>query len=232
MNDEFGGQIQDALAKSAIFVPILSPAYLNSRYAQRELNDFQRQADAFTPGIYRILPVDFLPVAGMNLLPNIIHLRAFEPRSARLYTRDSRDYNHVVDEAAGAILTGLRELRDFALRPGRQGSGSAVTVYLAETTSDLRAIRDRIRAELTQIGYNVIPQEPAPTDAKDLIQTLRYDMPRAHASLHLLGSRYGFVPEEEIRSVMHIQCELAAEFPLERLIWIKDESGAEDRQMR
>lgn len=224
-------QIQDALAKSAIFVPVLSPAYLNSSYSRRELDDFRHRADAFTPGHSRIVPVDFLPVPGANLLPNLLHIRAFEPRSDSFYTPDSQDLRVAIDAAARAIVSSLKELRSSALRLEGRGSASAVTVYLAETTSDLRAIRDSVRAELTQSGYTVIPQGPSPTDVKELEQTLRYDLPRARASLHLLSSDYGIVPEGETRSVIHIQCAMAAEFPLQRLIWIKDQTSfVEDRQ--
>ena len=222
-----------AMAGLALSHP--SPAYYTSVYAGRELEEFEHRAGTLNPEVSRIVPVDLRPVPGLLLLPRLLHALAFDSGSegAEVYAADSQEYGAVLHRVARTIATMLRKLREPAPNAGPLGGEPAINVYLAETTSDLRAIRDRLRTELVDNGYNVIPQEPPPTDAKELEQTLRYDLPRARTSLHLFSSKYGLVPEGETRAIGHraighIQCAIAAEFPVERLIWTEANTEATD----
>lgn len=105
------------------------------------------------------------------------------------------------------------------------GTTSAKFVYLAETTSDLADERERVRDELRQRGYNVLPEQKLPLDeSKKTEGAVRADLARCSLSVHLIGPRYGLTPEDDERSVSRIQEELAAEREaaepsFQRLLW-------------
>ena len=99
-------------------------------------------------------------------------------------------------------------------------------VYLAETTSDLADERDLVLDELQQRGYGVLPEQKLPLDeAKKTESTIRAALARCALSVHMIGTRYGSAPEDDARSVVRIQRQLAAEHSAAnpeflRLIWM------------
>ena len=114
--------------------------------------------------------------------------------------------------------------KSVALAPN--GAGASKTVYLAETTSDLARERDAVRDELRQRGYGVLPEQKLPLDSKDaLAEAVSRDLARSCLSVHLVGSRYGSTPEDDARSVVCVQIEMAAgrgaaASSFQRLLWM------------
>jgi hypothetical protein len=84
-------------------------------------------------------------------------------------------------------------------------------VYVAETSSDVRIERDRIRRELLQSGYRVLPDSPLPLETGPLQKAIREQLTRCRLSVHLTGRHYGVVPEGEDRSLIELQFDLAVE---------------------
>lgn len=99
-------------------------------------------------------------------------------------------------------------------------------VYLAETTSDLTHERELVRDELRQRGYGVLPEQKLPLDSLDALSgAVRSDLVRSALSVHLVGVKYGSTPEDDARSVVRVQEELAAErgasdHTFQRLLWM------------
>lgn len=92
------------------------------------------------------------------------------------------------------------------------GAEVAKLVYLAETTSDLTKERELVRDELRQRGHGVLPEQKLPLEElKQTEEAVRADLARCALSVHLVGTRYGSTPEDDARSVVRIQEELAAE---------------------
>jgi hypothetical protein len=106
------------------------------------------------------------------------------------------------------------------------GSSPAKIVYLAETTSDLADERELVRDELRQRGYGVLPEQKLPLeDVKQTESTIRAALKRSALSVHLVGTRYGSTPEDDARSAVLIQEQLAAEHSAAnpaflRLLWL------------
>jgi hypothetical protein len=106
------------------------------------------------------------------------------------------------------------------------GGGAAKLVYLAETTSDLTKERELVRDELRQRGHNVLPEQKLPLDeVKQTEAAVRADLERCALSVHLVGMRYGSSPEDDARSVVRIQEQMAAEHGAAnpaflRLLWM------------
>lgn len=120
------------------------------------------------------------------------------------------------DSAAPAPVTA----KDEPGASATSSAGGATTatsagkfVYVAQTTSDLKAETQAVRDELVQRGHHVLPEEMLPLDAscEELSAVVRGDLARCALSVHLVGARYGSTTEDDGRSVVQIQEELAAE---------------------
>ena len=96
------------------------------------------------------------------------------------------------------------------------------TIYLAKTTSDLNADRDMIQRELQQHGHTVLPDKELPLQASALHDAVREYLTESQLAIHMIGARYGMIPEDESRSIIQIQHDLAAERGggLQRLVWM------------
>ncbi|MBA3240863.1 MAG: toll/interleukin-1 receptor domain-containing protein [Acidobacteria bacterium] len=109
---------------------------------------------------------------------------------------------------------------------GARVSPPSKFVYLAETTSDLTNERELVRDELRQRGYGVLPEQKLPLDSLEaLSKDVRADLARSALSVHLVGIKYGSTPEDDARSVVRVQEELAAErgaadSGFQRLLWM------------
>jgi hypothetical protein len=127
-------------------------------------------------------------------------------------------------------IQGLLEEMDKR-RDDEPGESSAKdtrkTVYLAETTSDLSDERDRVMRELRDRGFQVLPDEELPRETPDYQNVVRKNLSLASLSVHLIGAKYGLIPDgEEDKSIVVLQNELAAERSADsdfaRLIWIPE----------
>jgi len=98
------------------------------------------------------------------------------------------------------------------------------TIFLAATTSDLEPQRDQLRRELTELGHNVVPRQPLPLIASDLVTVVQECLKQADIAIHFVGEHYGLVPEATDLSMVALQNQIAARFcdnaSLKRLIWI------------
>jgi hypothetical protein len=92
-------------------------------------------------------------------------------------------------------------------------------IYLAKPAADMRAPYARLVDELRQRGYVVAPKPdaemPADASAKDFV---REALAGVELSIHLLGEKAGWAPEE-CEPVVALQLKLAAEMQARRIIW-------------
>ena len=112
-----------------------------------------------------------------------------------------------------------------------------VTVFLAESTFDVKVEHDRILRALQQRpGYTVLPDRPLPAHGPELREQLREDLARCRLSIHPIGGNYGTIPEAETLSLAEIQNELAAERSSDpafsRLIWLPPGFEPRDERQR
>jgi len=130
--------------------------------------------------------------------------------------------------ASGPVATSTNGAVDSptAARNGGASKGASKLVYLAETTSDLANERELVRDELQQRGHVVSPEKKLPLEeVKKTEAAVRADLERCALSVHLVGTRYGSSPEDDARSVVRIQEEVAAEYGASnsaflRLLWM------------
>jgi hypothetical protein len=108
-------------------------------------------------------------------------------------------------------------------------SPPAKFVYVAETTKDLADERLIVCDELKQRGYGVLPEQKLPCEeVQETEKGVRAALARCALSVHLVGTKYGSTPEDDARSVVRIQEQLAAEHGAAnpaflRLLWMPPE---------
>ncbi len=107
---------------------------------------------------------------------------------------------------------------------GNNRTAHPKTIFLAATTSDLDPQRDQLRRELIELGHEVLPKQPLPLVASELISVVQNCLKQADIAIHFVGEHFGLVPEATDLSVVALQNQVAAQFcdssSLRRLIWI------------
>jgi energy-coupling factor transporter ATP-binding protein EcfA2 len=112
----------------------------------------------------------------------------------------------VIDIAHESLARIWLRLRDWA------GVETAATsgVYLAQASIELAPEHYRIRRELEQFGYTVLPASPLPL-SHEVDDVIRENLARTGLAIHLVGSRYGTVAEGWDESLVELQYRLAGE---------------------
>ncbi len=173
--DVFNDTIKEQLAKTVIFLPVLSPRYCESPACRAEVEDFTRFAKE--QGSIRVgtrqrvckvvktdIPHEAHPAQWQGLLghefyekdPASGHVREFDHLLIG-NQRDKRYWDELEDLADDIKETLLLLQNAPSSRPS-----SGVTVYLAETTSDLTAERDNLKRETTSNVRDNLKREPFP----------------------------------------------------------------------
>jgi TIR domain. len=249
-NDYFDEEILAQLRRSALFLAIVSPGYLNSQWCRQELAEFCKVAEA-TNGlrlanrsrIFKVLKTDMPHERQPAAMQGLLGFSFFDKNPETGHPREFR-----ADPASGGYQRFLDKLSDLAheirdlmevIRAGapmHPATDEAITVYLAETTFDQTLARDKIKRELQQRGYALLPDHPLPLAAPELINVVRANLAQANLTIHIIGEKYGLIPEDETRSIVCLQHELAAERAgdarFSRLIWMPEELTAKDERQR
>jgi hypothetical protein len=249
-NDFFADTLIDRLRRVAVLVAVVSPRYIRSEWTRRELEEFCKAAET-QGGVKlsekaRVFKVLKTPVPLDQQQPELRALLGYEffridSETGRIRELDEvfgaeaqREFWIKLDDLAHEMCALLERLEgDEAGATAQAGLGS---VYLAETTSDLREQRDVIRRDLLQQGYEVLPAEPLPYVAAEVAASVRDTLARCSMSVHLLGKNYGLVPEGGSESLVEIQNELAIERgrqgSFSRLLWISQGIEVTDTRQR
>ena len=254
-NDIFADRLVDRLPRVAVLASIVSPRYLKSDWCMRELREFWK-ASATTGGVRignktRVFKIVKTPVPLDQQIPEFQDVLGYEfytvdpdsgrarelsqtgdPESQRLYWAKLDDLAHDMAELLEAI-----EKEGEAVPAHAEAPVERSTVYLAETTYDLREQRDAVRRELLGYDAEVLPDRPLPLVGPECEEMVREQLARCALSIHLIGRNYGIVPEGETRSTVVMQNDLAIERSaggdFGRLIWLPEDLESEDeRQVR
>src|SRR5580698_1457923 len=253
-NDVFENTLVEQLKRVAVLITIVSPRYVKSEWTRRELIEFWKAAEAQGGVTFhdkaRIFKVMKTPIPREMDPPELQSLLGYEffqidPQSGRIRELDEvfgteaqRDFWMKLDDLAHDVAALLEILQDEsqATTPGSQPVRKG-SVFLAETTADLKEQRDALRRDLQQHGYTVLPARGLPLVASEMKTSLEEDLAQCRMSIHLVGRNYGFVPEGSSVSLLEIQNELAIERGKQgefvRLLWIPAGQQVEDdRQAR
>lgn len=236
-------ELQQHLSKVKAMVSVVSPSFLKAEGCRREVSAFYQHTlnqGGLTVGdrsrLFKVvkIPVDMhdVPRPVADIFARLADFNFFEhdPVTGRV-----REY----DESFGAVAKQrfFERIYDLAQElclvlkasePSQRAPGAAPstgrTVFLAETTADLRADRDSLRRELVEMGHRVLPATVLPLDHEELQAAVREYLGQSQLAIHLVGGRYGLIPEGAQESIIELQNRWAGERAraqeLRRLIWI------------
>lgn len=248
-HDDFNTTIALELAQSEILFSVVTPRYVESASCREEIESFLQSA-AQTGGVqsgdkHRVfkavktyVPYAHHPPGTRELLGYEFYerdqaserVREFDNEIGSQKEKDKR-YWDKFEDLVWDIHEAIKHLE--SPRP----PSTDVSVYLAETTSDLSEERDKIKRELQQYGHTVFPDKALPLNAPTLQQTVRSYLERCRLSVHLIGENYGVIPEMETdRSIVRLQEEIAVEHgddaQFSRLIWMPPGLQPTDERQR
>ncbi len=242
----------ERLRHVAALVSVVSPAYLNSQTARKELIEFWKAAEAQggvrfrdKARVFKVLktPVP-LEKQALELQPLLgYEFFKFDPDTGRIYELDEIFGSEALTEfwrRVDDLAHDMRDLLELLENPPSTALLSTEeqipAVFLAETTPDLREQRAAIKRDLLEHGYTVLPAGSSPPSESALRAALREDLSRCRMSIHLIGKSFGTVPDGAADSVIEIQNELAFERcqqgGFSRLLWIPIGLRVEDERQR
>ena len=247
--DFFDASIEEQLTNSAILVSVISPSYLDSEWCMKELIrflDLMKGEEKEKPRVFKAvkLPVnrDQLP----KVLSRILDVEFFQQQNGgkaqELFLDETdptrKDFIFRVGDLAQDIKSRLLSMNGNGNQPGSKIlKSSQKTIYLAETTSDQRKNREQIQRELEQHGHRVLPDDRGLMSSEEVQAYVKGELEKSNLSVHLIGERYGPIPEQEQSSIISLQAkwasEIASQGRLSYLVWIPKWIQPEDpRQVK
>jgi hypothetical protein len=253
-NDYFADTLlAERLPRAAALVSVLSPRYAQSEWCTKELREFCRLS-AQTGGIRiadkaRIFKVVKTPIPREQHPAELAPLLGYEFFQVEPETGRPRELS--LDFGPEAERRFLARVDDLAydlcqllglLRNGRAAGGTPAppapraTVYLAETSFDLRDEREAVQRDLQRGGYTILPDRPLPLVHDELAAFVAGQVARSTLSVHLVGKSYGIVPDGGSDSMVALQNQVAArrghEAGLPRLIWLPPGLTVEEERQK
>jgi hypothetical protein len=250
-NDVLAQTLLERIRKVTALISVISPRYVKSEWTRKELSEFYHSAEEHggvkVGSKARIFKVLKTPVPVEMHPPEVRSLLGYEffkvdPETGKVRELDEvfgpdaqRDFWLRLDDLAHDLCCVLEILEE---QQQRAAAGTTVgqTVFLAETSSDLREQREAIRRDLEQHGHTVLPAYPIPCVLSELEPSVREDLKRCSLSIHLVGKKYSIVPEGAEQSMVQIQNELAIERGekggFARLLWMPAGLSVEDARQK
>jgi serine/threonine protein kinase len=240
---ETEAEVLKQIPNAKTVVSVLSPPFAHSDGCHRIVESFWKSAtdsgEFEVDHRSRLLNVIKTPVDTDELPPDLralytglVPYEFFErdPQSGRLREYDEafgstalQRFHERVYDVAYDISQVLKYLGDAA-HAGARRTANPKTIFLAATTSDLEPQRDQLRRELIELGHAVVPRQPLPLVASELVAVVQSCLEQADIAIHFVGEHFGLVPEATDLSMVALQNQVAARFcdhsSLKRLIWI------------
>ena len=264
-NSDFDPEIVAQFARLRALISILTPRYVQSEWCVKEVEEFTRAStQAGMPltinnrsRIFKVIktPVDLdrHPEAMRDLLGYEFFSRDARGRPmefSRLYGSEGQQaFYQKLNDLAYDIADVLQELQELGTAGGSPTISPADTpaqhkptgqgkVFLAEVGYDLREHRARVRRELEDAGYEVVPKGQLSFYAEELVPELKGLLGEVDLAIHLVGASagitpdYGNVGDGMKRSLVELTNDLAAQHShdhgLRRLIWLPPGMQVED----
>lgn len=265
-NDSFSPEIESQFAKSKIMIAIITPRYLNSKWCKEELYEFYKAAQETggvaiesKSRIFKIVKTPFDSEALIELPDNVQSIFK-ETLDYKFYYQDSNNgkikelsrgsnvdpqiqqsFMDKVDDVVHDIAKLLKRIdnpqkTEDPINDSQKTETHRKKIYLAETSSDLKEYRKDIKRDLEDAGYEVLPDGPIDFYENSYRREVETYINSCQLSIHLIGSKYGAIPEGSDKSIIEIQNEIAANQSasgkLKRLIWIPPlEKSIEDTRL-
>jgi len=165
--------------------------------------------------------------------PDTSRIREFDDSHGEEAAR--RYYERIYD-LAYEIAEKVKQSRNYGDVASGSFSKIRKSIYLAETTADLKEQRERLRREFLEQGHIVYPDRSLPTEFAELEKAVDEYLGKCDLVIQPIGARYGLVPEGGDESILMIQNRLARKFSQEkgkpRFIWMSRSLTVEDERQQ
>jgi hypothetical protein len=254
-NDVFANEIVKQFPQTAVLLSILSPRYLDSEWCMREVSEFCKTAE-LNGGLIvddkaRVLRLMLrgIPAERREQLPPVLK----DALGYEFFQWSDGGRELPLDPAFGSgeayrrqIYFLAEDIADLINKLKHTGAdqvpvhaGAKPTVYLAESSYDVRDEREKIRGDLRAHGYTVVPDQMAqlPDLESGYIEEVSRLLDQCRISIHIVGRYRGKVPDgPSLKSAVQIQNEIAAnkseESGLRRLIWLPENARPEQPEQQ
>ena len=239
--DKFTAVIRDQLGQTDIMLAIASNGYASSGWCREEVDYFAKCIAAIPDDERkrRIFRVDKHRVSDGDLPPALRDVQAIclyeeDPDTGierefyyRGKLRRKTPYEQAIGTLANAIRKRIKELKldsrtagpnwseekaetDIPLLPPPKPTNGR-TVYVAVPAFELEEQYITLVRELSGRGFRVLPERELPRQGADALRTVRNGVAEAELSIHLLGDKRGFQPEDLSTGIVSLQLAEAAE---------------------
>ncbi|MCH2593057.1 MAG: toll/interleukin-1 receptor domain-containing protein, partial [Pedosphaera sp.] len=245
-SDVYDDKIVNEFKNAQVMISILSPRYVKSEWCNRELHEFYKSAEDGSgvrigdkSRIIKVVKTPFDADEAVEHLPKlfeaILGFEFFEQdqETGRIMEFDEtfgqrakQNYFSRIYDLASEIAQILKNMRSGGAPEQTEPlAKTGRTIYLAAVTSDIQSGREKLYRELIDRGHHVLPDRPLPTSGAELEDAVRGMLTQADCSVHLVGQKYGIIPEDAAHSMAKIQNDLATErfqakSDFQRFIWM------------
>jgi len=249
-SDQFDPIIEAAAGSSDLFLVVLSRNWLSREFCLKELELFRKRwAAEGEAGIKRRIIVVAKQHVEFDDRPPLLRGQEgywFYRRDAdegigveQEFFSGGKPQGEYYDLVKRLAVDLWRRAQPETPAPGKPSSAGAKpaksddvrTVYLAKPAADMRAAYLRLVDELEQRGYRVVPERDAEIPYDDgAANFVRSELAKAEASIHLLGEKSGYTPEDG-EPIVKLQLQLAGArsaeapdasaggVPFRRIVW-------------
>ncbi len=237
--------LEKRISSSALFLSVLSPRYVKSPACKQEAGWFsecaRKSGKPKVADMSRILRVLKTPYNVSDEPPGF---KETETLGFPFFEFDAQDKTSFEEFPADkdVDLEGYRKFHKqsenlaqttakllFAMREAFKPEAppaAAKTVFVSYVTADKAKDRVTVVNALSGKGYSVVPTEPMPLSAPELDELMDRELAGCSLAVHLMGARYGLVPEEskDGHSVVQLQyAKVREQATVRQLIWIPED---------
>jgi hypothetical protein len=252
-NDDFSDALLERLNACGTMLSVHSPRYLQSEWCRREVDKFlgtgiERPELGTRKRLFKVLKSQIELSEQHPDLQRLLGYQFYEVDQAsgrfREFSQaggeqaDLRYWNLLEDLAQdlAQVLDALRSCPDAIDTPCPKPTDNGPVLYVAQTSADVQAVAEDLRREYQQRGWTIRPAVNLPYEADALNEVLSEQLHDCDIAVHLLGKRYGVVPEGSQRSVIDLQITEAANAAssgkLHQFIWQARNTTSNDARLQ
>ena len=225
--DTWRPEIADAVESTGIFMALISRTYFDSDECRKELDRFLgRLKSPGGAGGRKLMPIFKHPSRSQDEMPaelrEIGHHEFFiqEPQGWRELDpkRDADDYWERMSRMVQDLTVALEDLQ------GQQKKAALGKVFIARVGPELLQERERLRSDLRQRGFLVVPENEYLWNADDHRQRITNDLADALLCIHLVSRAESIEPLTPARDRLQLQlahAEMALRKKPAPLVWLQ-----------
>lgn len=230
--EEWRPEIAQALDDTAIFLAIVSRTYFDSDECRKELDRFLGRLKDTTRGSQRkIFPIFKQPTKPEQELPpemgeihrhDFYHPDPLDPYRFQEFSPSQNEADHDFGAALARVAQDLMVLLEKLKGDARKHMLGKV--FIAHVGPELQQEREKLRSDLQQRGYLVIPERGYLWNTADHREKVFSDLEAAQLCIHIIARSASIEPETAAQA--RLQLELAHEVMKRKarpapMVWIQ-----------